>query len=385
MNIALVLTNDWELFGDGSGDYFSLQHEPLENLLGLMDNFNAKITIMAETGQQRAMLELADKYDELKKISRAWEEVLKEVISKNSDVQLHYHPQWNNAKYQGGEWHLDMDNWALSSLKPEEICNVFNREKAYLEKLLREVNPLYQCQVFRAGAYCIQPAKEAIKCMKKQGFICDTSVTKGYVSEGFYNFKNAYSNIIPWHTNSDCVSESGGKSEGVLELPIYSETGPDSQALKKYLPGLYYKMKFGVSPDKSELEWANERDRVKSRKYPASRRFYKKNQKKNLNFYRKAILSNNAIQLDYDYLPATVFVKMLKNILNSKQLANYRRNNITIPVVASGHVKDMHNTDNLKRIFELIEKELPGEVAYWTISEAVSYWLGLNPEINDRD
>ena len=52
MKIGLVFTNDWELFGDGSGDYFEVQHNPLKDLLKVFDKYNAKLSIMAETFQQ---------------------------------------------------------------------------------------------------------------------------------------------------------------------------------------------------------------------------------------------------------------------------------------------------------------------------------------------
>ena len=44
MKIGLVLTNDWELFGDGSGDYYELQYKPLEDLLKILKEYEAKIT-----------------------------------------------------------------------------------------------------------------------------------------------------------------------------------------------------------------------------------------------------------------------------------------------------------------------------------------------------
>jgi len=52
MKLALILTNDWELFGDGSGDYFEIQHKPLEELLDTVEDHGAKLTVMAEVGQQ---------------------------------------------------------------------------------------------------------------------------------------------------------------------------------------------------------------------------------------------------------------------------------------------------------------------------------------------
>ncbi|TNE36127.1 hypothetical protein EP342_00810 [bacterium] len=57
--------------------------------------------------------------------------------------------------------------------------------------------------------------------------------------------------------------------------------------------------------------------------------------------------------------------------MEDKSLKKYRATDIVIPVIASGHVKDMHNTDNVKRILEGIEKKLKDKVVYLKLSEAV--------------
>ena len=61
MNLGLIITNDWEVFGDGSGDYFELQHKPLEALLKVVEEYGAKLTVMAEVGQQWAHQTLRNK------------------------------------------------------------------------------------------------------------------------------------------------------------------------------------------------------------------------------------------------------------------------------------------------------------------------------------
>ncbi len=62
---------------------------------------------------------------------------------------------------------------------------------------------------------------------------------------------------------------------------------------------------------------------------------------------------------------------MLENIFNDKSLKKYRSSDIVIPIVAIGHVKDMHNTDNVKGILEGIDKKLKDKVVYLKLSEAV--------------
>ena len=141
MKIALVMTNDWELFGDGSGDYFSLQHQPLLNLLEMLKEYNAKITIMAEVCQQFAFNQLANDHEFAKNISKSWESILKKVISYKSDVQLHIHPQWLGFKYHNDSFHLNMNNWSLADHSLDTINTLITTGKEYLEFTLQKEFP----------------------------------------------------------------------------------------------------------------------------------------------------------------------------------------------------------------------------------------------------
>jgi hypothetical protein len=375
MKIGLVLTNDWEIFGDGTGDYFEIQHNPLAELLGIMKEFDARITIMAEVGQQFAHLFLSDRYDWAKNISSSWEEILKDAIKSGSDVQLHIHPQWLNVDFDNGKWLLNMDKWAISSLDGETIEALILKGKSYLETLLKSVKPDYQCIAFRAGAYCIQPSQLIIEKLIKAGIICDTSVTKGLKNEGFYDFSRAHSNILPWICSEKSVTEQG--NSGLMEIPIYSRSLLHSKVIEKFLPSLFYKSTFNIKVPKHELEWQKERERIKSIRYPREHRFYKSKQTNNLSFYLKAIAEKTVIQFDYDYIPASVFVKILSDIY--KEFEPDMKEDLIIPVVASGHMKDAHTNDNLKWIFENIKKDLPEKVVYWTLSDAINYWY---PKLN---
>lgn len=368
MKIALVLTNDWELFGDGSGDYYEIQHKPLQDFLGLLEEYNAKLTVMAEVGQQLSHKKANN--ETLKEIASSWEKILKETIEKGHDVQLHYHPQWDGSEYTDGKWKLS-ENWAIAKYSPDKINQFISGGKNYLESLLQPVNPNYKCNCFRAGAYYIEPSEEVLKSLRKHDFICDTSVTKGMKSEGYFDYTNAHSNVIPWNISENDIKIPGDAHDGLMEFPIYSFRGIDSDVLKKFLPDLYYQLKYGRKPDAPELKWAKERNRIKNLRYPPENRLYKKAQKKNFSWYMRAILSKKYTQLDYDYLPATIFVDVLKNILNDK-LLNSKYD--MVPVIASGHVKDMFTAANAERIFRLIKSELSLEVEYRTLSEVVKYW-----------
>jgi hypothetical protein len=377
MPIALILTNDWELFGDGSGDYFDVQHRPMLDMLDVANSFGVRLTIMAEVLQQFYIQKFSDVIANGSKISSAWESLLKDAVKDGHDVQLHLHPQWIGAVYQNGKWLLDMSRCSIASLDSELISELISKSKCYLEGLLAEVKPDYKCIAFRAGGYMIEPSEKVIRALIENGIQCDSSVTKGYRSDVLYDFTDAHSNILPWFTSSTSVKYIGKNSLDLLEMPIYSEIGVDYLAIKKLMPKFYYKIKYRITIPESQLLWIRKRETIKNSRYPKENRYYKSISKKNFRWFLNAIATTNAVQLDYDYLPATVFVKILNNILSSQIVKDYEKCDIVLPVIASGHIKDIHNCDNIKYILDLINKQLSGRVYYWTLTAGINYWLEL--------
>ena len=91
--IDLCFTNDWELYGDGSGDYYEVQHNPTLELLKYLEKNNAGMTFFAEIGQQITFKNSGlEKYQ---KIASDGEILLNSALDNPlNDVQLHIHPQW---------------------------------------------------------------------------------------------------------------------------------------------------------------------------------------------------------------------------------------------------------------------------------------------------
>jgi hypothetical protein len=380
MKLGLVLTNDWELFGDGSGDFFEIQYDPTMNLLELFEKQNAKVTLMAECMQQWEHLKIAGEHSWAKDIANGWEEVLRSAIDHGSDVQLHLHPQWINSEYKNDKWKLDMRKWSLASLHTNEVSELIKKGKEYLKSLLKGTDQNYQCIAFRAGSYCIQPSDKVISALIENGFQCDTSVTQGLYAEGLYDFRKAYSNIFPWYINNDVQKKSDGKTS-LIEYPIFSFEKLYSEALNKYAPAINNKIAFGINIPNDEISWAKKRDHLKSIRYPRENRYYKKKEKKDLKWYLKKLVSKTTIQLDYDYLPATLFVNILNNLYNSALLDEYRELDIIIPVIASGHIKDVPDLYNIEKILRLINEDHKDKIEFMTLTEAINNYYEIEKEM----
>ena len=385
MQIGLIFSNDWEVFGDGSGDYFVVQHEPLQQCLKATSDHGASMSIMAEVGQQIwGFRKLGESQEWAHEIAEAWESILADTIRAGGDVQLHLHPQWIGADFVDGSWDLDYDKWSIGRLPEAEVYNALKTGKDYLESILKPIKSDYTCHSFRAGAYCIQPSQTVIRVLEQLGFKADTSVTKGYFDASFYDYRNAHSNVLPWKIGSDVRFPSPDGS--LLEIPIYSFSMIESLGLRAVLGGtkaknLSYKLSLGVPYHEEDQKWFRERDRIRAERYPAQNRPMQQSSShkiKGLLSSKEGLLSivawPNKIQLDYDYLPPNVFVKAIERIFDEKWARRYADTDLIIPVMASGHVKNMHNADNLNRILELARTSLGDRLVFWNLDQAVRYW-----------
>ena len=348
--IDLCFTNDWELYGDGSGDYYEVQHNPTLELLKYLEKNNAGMTFFAEIGQQITFKNSGlEKYQ---KIASDGEILLNSALDNPlNDVQLHIHPQWFFAEFDGNYWKLPDDKWSIGQLTSEKAEELIELGKSYLETIL--VNHNYKCKVFRAGAYYIEPSSHIIDTLEKHNFIADSSITKGRKVTQYYDYTDAESNFGVWNVSDVSVKYKGNRQ--LKEFPIYSKKLFYSEVLNKFLPKLANKIHYGVDIPQDELDWLLERDRVKEIRYPRANRTYKKLDNKNLNWYLSKIISNNYIQLDYDYLPASVFVRFLNELLNKYP-------NKDMPVISSGHIKDAHTNYNLEKIISIINKNFKNQI-----------------------
>jgi len=384
MRLGLILLNDWELFGDGSGDYFEIQHKPLLELLDVVEQHGAKLTVMAEVAQQWAHQKLSRQQSWAGEVVNGWEAALQEAIGREADVQLHLHPQWLNAEYHGDRWRLDYRYWAVSRLESDVMARVFSDGKNYLENLLRPVEPQYECMAFRAGAYCIQPSEKVIDSLLKAGIVCDSSVPRGLVAPDFYDYRDTHSAVFPWFVHSDNIKYRNETDEGLLEMPPYSFTIVDIPILRRLALRLFYLLSFGVYIGNRDRKWLQENNKVMVKRYPPrTRPFAQKDRGPTCfspgNLFSKFV-ARRAIQLDYDYLPPRVFVEALKKVFDEEDVQEFREEDVIIPVIAAGHTKNMHDCLNIDRILAEVDACFHEQITYWTLREAAAYWLRLTQQ-----
>jgi hypothetical protein len=218
--VGLILTLDYEVYGTGAGDPEALMLRPTDRLLSMLDQFGARATIMAEVAEILAF----KRQPEFGPVASAIEDQLRSAVARGHDVQLHLHPAWFNARYDGHRWQLDSSEYALVDLSPSRITEYLRRGKQYLEELLRPVQSAYRCVAFRAGNWLIQPSREVVAALERSGFLYDTSVFKhGWGSAGPYvlDYRSAHDELLSWVVDPDDINRPSQRV-GLREIPIFT-------------------------------------------------------------------------------------------------------------------------------------------------------------------
>lgn len=236
--IYLLLTLDYEVFGNGAGDVMRDVIEPTRRLLNICDEHGAKMTIMFEVGEYWAFEQHDSKLH--KDLGYSPSQQMKaqaiDAIKRGHDVQLHLHPQWIGADYFQGGWQLCHSCWRLADLpgrlgdrdQIKSITGALYAGKQTLESMIRPIAANYDCRAFRAGGFYAQPSEDIIAAMREVGLHVDSSVVRGYKTcEPFaVDYSQMAIDKSSWWTSRTELIHEGRVGENVLELPVSARMQP---------------------------------------------------------------------------------------------------------------------------------------------------------------
>lgn len=176
--IDLVLSDDWELRGNGSGNMRRIQFETMRQLMDLYESYGFRGTFNVEVMQQLAHLSVADGNRDFKLLVTEWETCVLEAYSRGHDIQLHIHPQWSQAAYKDGTWVLG-GAWNICTYGEAEIRRFISSCSGYLNALIQRVDPQYRCVAFRGGAWGAAPSPSLFPALIDAGITLDMSMVGG--------------------------------------------------------------------------------------------------------------------------------------------------------------------------------------------------------------
>ena len=241
--IDLLLTADYEVWGDGSGRVDNCLTEPAGRMMEIAEHHKAVITFFMDVCEYWAFeeAELNGSLGADYRPATMMKEQLTEAVRRGHDVQLHFHPQWLDARPGlNGEWQLDFRYWRLPLLGEGvsarwDIGKLFSRGCETLESLFKPVKSDYRVTSFRAGAWCIQPESKILQAMGMNGILIDSTVIPGKKKDDgrtIYDFTDCCRKPY-WEAGAKVTEE--GKS-GIFEVPITSvSSGIHNRILFKIL------------------------------------------------------------------------------------------------------------------------------------------------------
>ena len=344
--IHLALVDDWELSGNGSGDVRRLQFEPLRRLVSIYNRLSIHGSFNAEVMQQITFRQHQDQHKELKVLADEWDNVVKETFRQGHDIQLHIHPQWQDAEYKDGRWKLTSD-WSILNYSREAALRMLQRGKEYLENLLREVDPLYRCVSFRSGAWCIAPSPHMLDLLVELGIVFDMSIVAG-VKYDTRNIKLDYTaceeEFLPYYPVMTDARRVSDKVEPIVCVPTNCFYASRRQVFRHHLDKAVSKVKSRMGGPTTSIdngrsvqvygeEWAQIDGSLTKRIYRKGIVPYLKG---------KHTISDLA-QLDY-----ALMMEMLESIRKRARASGLT----DVPVVLENHTKDLQNFSDLERFLE---------------------------------
>lgn len=227
---CLLLTVDYEVFGNGSGDVREHITRPTARMAAICEKHGAPLTVYFEVEEylayvrERKRLKEALGYDPAEEIRTQ----IVELAQRGHDIQLHLHPEWVGATWVEGRWRLRPEKSSVDSLfdTEAEVSSFIAERKAVIDDLLAEAGSSQRVSAYRAGAFCAQPGRKLLHALASNGFVIESSVVKGMHRRdecATYDFRNAPPGKNHWRVRDDVAQEH--PAGNVVEVPIYSRMG----------------------------------------------------------------------------------------------------------------------------------------------------------------
>ena len=211
MNVHMILSVDYEIFGNGLGYVGPCVVDPARRIMKVAKAFDAPITFFVEATEFIAMKASGVSVNGV-------HQQLAHAVARGHDAQLHIHPQWEQAtNSSGGTWKVDNDCWRIGDLPFEDSLRLLRTGKTWLEEAVDSAN--YRVLAFRAGGWCIQPSGAMVQALLQLGFLVDSTVAPGFrnVARGEWSDFRSVPGKAYWKTDEDvCRADLSG----LWEVPI---------------------------------------------------------------------------------------------------------------------------------------------------------------------
>lgn len=352
----VVVQDDWELEGNGSGNVASHQYMPSLFLSKLSKEYGVKPTFMIECAQQLEFLKNKSKSRNIKLQSVIWEETVKMLYEEGHDVQLHIHPQWINAKLNGDFFTLGND-WNLARYSDVVISEIITKSKLYLESIINPIDNSYKVTSFKAGGWGLQPSENLLTELRKNGINLILGPRKNLVN---INQNIDYSEMeecnLPYFPDIKNINKISNYKSEIRILPLSYTSYGFSTAFYLYW---FYKMNKVFPIEKGTLfqNWMIPKSILVNNKFDYRNKI-KSFKTKNFKIYSHLKIGGN--------LPLFFLKKSFDQVIS--RLNSIEENNI--PIVIESHTKNFKNQSfRILKFFDYITTKYNKELVFVSLSE----------------
>lgn len=343
--IALVLVDDWELRGDGSGDMRRIQFERMRELTSIYEAYGLRGSFNAEVMQQLHHLEFGARHPELAELAAEWEEVVLDTYRRGHDVQLHVHSQWSDADYRDGRWKLS-GNWSILTYPLPVMRRMIGECRDYLEALLRRVDPAYKCVSFRSGAWAIAPNDHILSVLVEQGIVFDMSIVSGICFDNDViqlDYRNCEEPFMPFYPDMTDARRVAAGPSPIIAVPTLSFHPSRRSVLKQDLNRLLNRVRGMVSrrADAAAVP-------------PGTTNEYSVWQHRNS--LRTKLMNRLSPQPAIADLSAVTY-SMMHDMIGSVRTRARALGAGEIPIVLENHTKDVVNFDDIRRFADYVSRQ----------------------------
>jgi hypothetical protein len=232
----ICLTEDHEIFGNGSGDVRRHIIEPAERMARICERFGMPLTVFFEVEEylaferERGALIDAWGYDPAAELRAQ----AIDFVDRGHDLQLHLHPEWVGSRFEKDHWELRSECPTVDSLfeTQEEVSAYIGERKAVIDRFYEAAGSSRRVTAYCCGAFCAQPGRKLLRALAEHGITVDSSVVKGMVRSDDHvhlDFTSTPADRRHWQVSEDVACEDAGGR--VTEIPIYSRMGRRVQQL----------------------------------------------------------------------------------------------------------------------------------------------------------
>lgn len=170
--VKIIMSLDYEIFGEGSGDIAKHMISPADRILKICDKFGVPMTIMFEICEYMKFKEFDAQLTEDLGYSPSTliREQVRAAFKRGHDVQLHMHPQWIGAMYKNKKWILDGLGSDISRYPEDIIGKIVKDGTDELTGLLKDIDGNYKCNTVRfTGYHWLEAPRKTHDILKKNG------------------------------------------------------------------------------------------------------------------------------------------------------------------------------------------------------------------------